>query len=193
MTLFPLNPLVKNKIMTIAETYSEWRSLLKSPDESLFYYHKDLERILLGLAIFAIASRPLFQKLGKAEALKILPIYIVGLISAWIDEDEESFETMFKATMPVAEAYVIAGQAFSKSYPSKAKIIRSIQNLYGVSASIGGDMTDELAEELLDDLSTDGNQLYSDKISDLGTKLIFLTRQYGFDIPAPALHAVLDL
>lgn len=182
----------ENKIMTIEETYKEWRSLLKSPDDSLFYYHKDLGRILLGLAIFVIASRPLFQKLGKAEAMKILPIYIVGLISAWIDEDDESFETMFKATMTVAEAYVIAGQAFSKSYPSKAKTIRSIQNLYGVSVSIGGDMSDYLAEELLDDLSTDGNQLYSDKIQALGSKLLFLNRQYGMDIPSSKLSLLMD-
>ena len=177
--------------MITEETYKEWRSLLKSPDDSLFYYHKDLERILLGLAIFVIASRPLFQKLGKAEALKILPIYVVGLISAWIDEDEENFETMFKATMTVAEAYVIAGQAFSKSYPSKAKIIRSIQNLYGVSVSIGGDMSNELAEEQLDDISTDGNQLYSDKIQALGSKILFLTRQYGFDIPPTKLQSII--
>lgn len=177
--------------MTIEETYKEWRSLLKSPDDSLFYYHRNLDRILLGLAIFVITSRPLYQKLGKAEAMKLLPIYIVGLISAWIDEDDESFETMFKATMPVAESYVLAGQAFSKSYPSKAKIIRSIINLFGVTASIGGDMTEKYAEELLDDLSTDGNQLYSDKISELGSQLLFLTRQYGMDIPSTELIPLL--
>lgn len=170
--------------MTIEETYKEWRPLLKNPDDSLFYYHKDLKRILLGLAIFVIPSRPLFQKLDKAEALKILPIYVIGFISAWIDEDEENFETMFKATMTVAEAYIFAGQAFSKSYPSKAKIILSIQNLYGVSVSIGGDMSDELAEELLDDISTDGNQLY-------GSKILFLTRQYGFDIQSFKLQSII--
>lgn len=176
---------------TIEETYNQWRSSLKNPDDSLFYYHPSLERILLGFAIFVIASRPLFQKLGKAEALKLLQIYATGLVTAWIDEDDESFETMFKATMPVAEAYVIVGQSFAKEYPSKAKTIRAIQNVYGVSVSIAGDMSDEKADDLLDDLSTDGNQLYSDKITALSSNLLFLIRQYGIDIPPTRLLPLL--
>ena len=80
---------------TPEQIYSEWRSSLKSPDDSLFYYHPDLEQILLGLSIYAIASRPLVKDLGKAESLKILNIYITDLITAWIDEDDDSFKTMF--------------------------------------------------------------------------------------------------
>ncbi|MCM1142957.1 MAG: hypothetical protein NC453_30705 [Muribaculum sp.] len=173
--------------MTIEQTYNNWRASLKEPDDSLFFYHPNLERILLGLAIFEIASRPLFQKLGKAEALRILPIYIVGLISAWIDEDDESFETMFKATMPVAEAYVIGAQAFSKSYPSKERVIKRLAMFYANAVAIAGDMNEAKAIALLDDLSTDGNQLYSDKITGFGNDILFLTTQYGMDIPPTKL------
>ena len=68
--------------MTPEQVYSEWRSSLKTPDDSLFYYHPDLERILLGLSIYAISSHPLFKDLGKAESLRILNIYI-GIFSKW--------------------------------------------------------------------------------------------------------------
>lgn len=66
---------------TPEHVYTEWHSSLKSPDDSLFYYNPDLERILLGLSIYEISPRPLV----KAESLKILNIYITDLITAWID------------------------------------------------------------------------------------------------------------
>lgn len=91
---------------TPQQIYAEWRSSLKSPDDSLFYYHPDLERILLGLSIYAISSRQLVKDLGKAESLSLLNIYITDLITAWIDEDDDAFKTMFDMTMTVAEAYI---------------------------------------------------------------------------------------
>lgn len=40
-------------------------------------------------------------------------------------------------------------------------------------------MTDEMAEELLDDLSSDGKQIFSNKITFLGTKRFILSKKYG--------------
>ena len=95
--------------MTPEQVYSEWRSSLKSPDDSLFYYHPNLERILLGLSIYAISSRPLVKDLGKAESLRILNIYITDLITAWIDEDDDAFKTMFDMTMTYTLKNLIIG------------------------------------------------------------------------------------
>ncbi|MDE7116095.1 MAG: hypothetical protein K2O56_06700, partial [Muribaculaceae bacterium] len=72
-------------MITSEQIYSEWRSSFKYPDDSLFCYHPDLERILLGLSIYAISSSPLVKDIGKAESLKILNIYITDLITTWID------------------------------------------------------------------------------------------------------------
>lgn len=105
---------------TSEQIYSEWRSSLKSPDDSLFYYHPDLERILLGLSIYAISSGPLVKDLGKAESLRILNIYITDLITAWIDEDDDSFKTMFDLTMTVAEAYIPCLMAAEREYHCRA-------------------------------------------------------------------------
>ncbi len=173
---------------TPEQIYSEWRSSLKSPDDSLFYYHPDLERILLGLSIYAIASRPLVKDLGKAESLKILNIYITDLITAWIDEDDDAFKTMFDMTMTVAEAYIPCLMAAEKEYPSKKRQIRKLAALYGHAVSSGGDMSPALAENLLDDLTTDGKQLHSDKIKKFGDELLTLIRIHGMDIPPSALN-----
>ncbi len=170
------------------EIYAEWRSSLKSPDDSLFYYHPDLERILLGLSIYDISSRPLVKDLGKAESLRVLNIYITDLITAWIDEDEDAFRTMFDLTMTVAEAYIPCLMAAESEYPSKKKQVRKLAALYGHAVSAGGDMSQSLAETLLDDLSTDGKQLHSDKIQKFGDDLLHLIRVHGMDIPPSALN-----
>lgn len=172
---------------TPEQIYSEWRSSIKSPDDSLFYYHPGLERILLGLSIFAISSRSLVKDLGKAESLKILNIYITDLITAWIDEDDDAFKTMFDMTMTVAEAYIPCLMAAEKEYPSKNRLIRKLSSLYGHAISCGGDMAPALADSLLDNLSTDGKQLHSEKIQKFGDDLLTLIRIHGMDIPPTAL------
>ncbi|MEZ3551780.1 MAG: hypothetical protein K1W02_13870 [Muribaculaceae bacterium] len=173
---------------TPQQIYAEWRSSLKSPDDSLFYYHPDLERILLGLSIYAISSRQLVKDLGKAESLSLLNIYITDLITAWIDEDDDAFKTMFDMTMTVAEAYIPCLMAAEEKYPSKKRQIRKLGMLYGNAVSVGGDMSPGLAETLLDDLSTDGKQIYSDKIKKFGDDLLSLIRLHGMDIPPSSLN-----
>jgi hypothetical protein len=37
--------------------------------------------------------------------------------------------------------------------------------------------------ELLDDLSTDGDKIYSDKIATFGNRMMLLVKKYGIDIP----------
>lgn len=173
---------------TPEQIYSEWRSSIKSPDDSLFYYHPGLERILLGLSIYAISSRSLVKDLGKAESLKILNIYITDLITAWIDEDDDAFKTMFDMTMTVAEAYIPCLMAAEREYPSKKRQIRKLGMLYGNAVSAGGDMNPAIAETLLDDLTTDGKQLHSDKIKKFGDELLTLIRIHGMDIPLSAMN-----
>lgn len=173
---------------TSEQVYTEWRSSLTKPDDSIFYYHPDLERILLGLSIFAINSGPLLQNLGKAESLKLLNIYTTDLITAWIDEDDEAFKTMFDLTMTMAEAYIPCLMGAEHEYPSKKKHLRKLAAFFSYAVATGGDMTPALAESLLDDLSTDGHELHSAKIKDFGSKLLTLLQLHGPDIPVPAIN-----
>ena len=173
---------------TPEQVYAEWRSTLGKPDDSIFYYHPDLERILLGLSIFAINSGPLLQNLGKAESLKLLNIYIPELITAWIDEDDDAFKTMFDLTITVAEAYLTAMVAAQREYPSKKRQLNKLATFFSYAVATGGDMNPMLAQTLLDDLSTDGKHLHSTKIKDFGSKLLTLLQLHGPDIPVPTLN-----
>lgn len=143
---------------TIEQTYNDWRAKLKEPDDSLFYYHPtNMERIFLGFAIFVLSSKPLTAKVGKAECLTLLHRYIPDLITSWTDEDEKTFETIWPLTMAVAEIYRRAALAAADEYPSKSRQIKKLAMSYGNAVAIAGDMTEEKATALLDDLSTDGN------------------------------------
>ena len=169
------------------EIYEKWRDGLKSPDDSLFYYHPGLERILLGLAIFTISSKQIFDKLGKQEPLSVLNIYVNKLVTAWIEEDDEAFETMFRLTMPVAEAFMICVFATKKQHPSKAKNLMKLAHLFSYAVALGGDMNQESADELLDDLTTDGKRISSLKIKEFGNKLLKLIQIHGPELSASLL------
>lgn len=178
----------KYNLPTPIPTYNEWRSSLKDPDDSIFYYHSDLDRILLGLAIFSISSIPLVRNLGKLKSLTLLHIYTKDLITAWIDEDDDSFKSMFGLTITIAEAYFPCIIAAEKQYPSRKKLLRKLVELYGTAISAGGDMAPSLAEILIDDLSTDGEKLYSDKIKKYGEELLALVKVHGMNIPPSLMN-----
>lgn len=169
--------------MTIEETYQNWRSSLKKPDDSIFYYHKSLDRILLSLAIFVIASKPIVKKLGKAEMLGVLHLQVPDLITYWIDGDEEGFQTLFPMVMTVSEGLTRVARAAENRWPESKRAIRTLIYLLCHSCGAGGDMNDRLAESFLDDIETDGREIYCDKINKYGENLILLTRKYGMDIP----------
>ena len=62
----------------------------------------------------------------------------------------------------------------------------------GRACSCGGDMNDSLVDELLDDLSTDDREIYSDKIKAFAPKLQLLVKLYGMDIPVRGLERLND-
>lgn len=171
--LFMMNPL---------ETYNQWRANLKQPDDSIFYYHPSLERIVLGCAMYQIASRPLLAKLGKAESLTINNIYINDMITAWIDEDGENFDFVFNRLMTLMEAFNLTSFAMQKRYPGKKKVINQLQYTFTFWVAVAGDIGEERANELLDDITTDGHRIESEKISMLVKMIQPTVVRDGFDL-----------
>ena len=146
--------------------YRQWKKTLCKPDDSIFYYHPSLERIILGLSMYAIASRPYISKLGKAESLTIYNRYINEMVTEWIDETD-GFEFLFTTLMTLSDAFLYAGQGFANQHPGLKKVIRNLQYTFCYWTSVAGDMRQEKADELLDDISTDGKRIDSEKIAQL--------------------------
>ena len=148
------------------QIYCQWKKTLRKPDDSIFYYHPSLERIILGLTMYAIASRPYISKLGKAESLTIFNIYINEMVTAWIDETE-AFEYPFTTLMTLSDAFPYVTQAFASQHPGLKKVIRHLQDTFCYWTAVAGDMSQKKADELLDDISTDGKRIDSEKIAQL--------------------------
>lgn len=151
---------------TPEQVYCQWKKSLRKPDDSIFYYHPSLERIILGLTMYEIASRPYIGKLREAESLSVCNIYINELVTAWIDEADE-FEYLFTTLMTLSDVFPYASQAFANQHPKLRKDIRNLQNTFCYWISIAGDMSEKHADQLLDDISTDGKRIDSEKIAQL--------------------------
>lgn len=89
--------------------------------------------------------------------------------------------------MTLSEGYMIAGKEMADKFPAKQKTIKQLTIFLGNAVANAEGMSPDKAEELLDDHSTDGEQIYSDKIQAFGNNLLHLTTQYGIDIPYPIL------
>ena len=90
--------------------------------------------------------------------------------------------------MKVAETYVPSAMTAEKRFPSNKKAIRSMILMLDHACSCGGDKNDSLTDELLVDLSTDGREIYSNKIKAFALKLQLLVKRYGMDIPVRELE-----
>lgn len=152
--------------LTPEQIYDMWRKSLHKPDDSIFYYHPSLERIILGLSMYAIASRPYLSKLGKAESLTVYNLYINEMVTEWIDETD-GFEYLFTTLMTLSEAFLYATQGFASQHPGLRKVIRNLQNTFLYWISVAGDMSQKKADELLDDIYTDGKRIDSEKVAQL--------------------------
>lgn len=169
-------------VETLAErTYRQWRKSLRKPDDSMFYYHPSLERIILGLAMYAIASRSYMNKLGKAESLSLLNNYINEMVTVWIDETD-GFEYLFTTLMTLSDAFPIITQGFASQHPGLRKVIRNLQYTFCYWTSVAGDMNEEKADELLDDISTDGKRIDSEKIAQLVKRIQPIVISKGMEL-----------
>ena len=163
------------------QIYNEWRAALRKPDDSIFYYHPSLERIILGLAMYAIVSRPYLNKLGKAESLSLYNIYINEMVTAWID-DTDQFEYPFTMLMDLCEAFPFVCKEMSQQYPGQKKIIRHLQNTFFYWTAVAGDMNEVKANELLDDIFTDGERIDSEMIVRLAKRIQPIVTSKGMDL-----------
>ncbi len=63
--------------------------------------------------------------------------------------------------------------------PSKAKDLMKLANLYSYAVACGGDMREEFADSLLDDITTDGRRIFSPKTKEFGIKILKLMQIHG--------------
>ena len=124
-----------------------------SEEDSLFYYHRSEDRIVLSHALFWVMTQPqcLKGKIRKERFFLLLRQYQEEMLDAYL-QDTEDFPTMLHYCNII---YEYLPMILNSSHLRGDKDARKLAAIAVVAAGYGGDMDEELANALLDDMDFD--------------------------------------
>ena len=136
-----------------------------SEEDSLFYYHRSEDRIVLSHALFWVMTQPqcLKGKIRKEKFFLLLRQYQEEMLDAYL-QDTEDFPTMLHSQdlrneRPKVEScniiYEYLPMILNSSHLRGEKGTSKLAVISVVAAGYGGDMDEELANALLDDMDFD--------------------------------------
>lgn len=124
-----------------------------SEEERLFYYHRSEDRIVLSHALFGVMTQPrgLKGKIRKVKFFLLLRQYQKEMLDAYL-QNTEDFPTMLHYCNVI---YEFLPMILNGSHLRGEKGVSKLVAIAVVAAGYGGDMDEELANELLDDIDFD--------------------------------------
>ena len=137
----------------IAQMEQKLHETWSSEEDSLFYYHRSEDRIVLSHALFWVMSQPqcLKGKIRKEQFFLLLRQYQAEMLDAYL-QDTEDFPTMLHYCNVLYETLpMILNSSLLKGY----KEARKLAAISVVAAGYGGNMDEELANALMDDMDFD--------------------------------------
>ena len=124
-----------------------------SEEDSLFYYHRSEDRIVLSHALFWVMTQPqcLKGKIRKERFFLLLRQYEEEMLDAFLTEDD-----YFSGLLRYCNILFETLPTILMSTELRAdKDARKLAAIAVVAAGYGGDMDEELCNELLDDMDFD--------------------------------------
>ena len=139
-------------------------------EDSLFYYHSSEERIVLSHALFWTMTLPQFFKsrLRKEKFFLLLRQYQEEMLDAFLQDDDYFSDLLHYCNI----LYEMLPTILMSSYLREEKDARKLAAISVVAAGFGGDMPEELANELLDDIDYHYNKVKCRAIEQLMPKLM---------------------
>ena len=124
-----------------------------SEEDSLFYYHPSEDKIVLSHALFWVMTQPqcLKGKIRKEKFFLLLRQYQEEMLDAYL-QDTEDFPTMLHYCNILYETLPMI---LNSSHLRGEKGASKLAAIAVVAAGYGGDMDEELANALLDDMDFD--------------------------------------
>ena len=122
-----------------------------SEEDSLFYYHRSEDRIVLSHALFWVMSQSLKGKIRQEKCLLLLRQYQEEMLDAYL-QDTEDFPTMLHYCNII---YEYLPMILNGSHLRGEKGTSKLAAIAVVAAGYGGDMDEELANAILDDMDFD--------------------------------------
>ena len=139
------------------EWFSQMEAKLKETqpkeEDSLFYYHSSEDRIVLSHAMFWTMTQLQFfkSKLRKEKFFLLLRQYQEEMLDAFLQDDDYFPDLLHYCNL----MYEMLSTILMASHLRDERDSRKLAAISVVAAGFGGDMPEELANELLDDMDFD--------------------------------------
>ena len=146
-----------------------------SPEDDLFYYHPSEDKIVLSHALFWVMTQNIKGKVGKEKYLLLLRQYQEEMLEAYLTESEDFKDLLHYCnnTLPVI---------LRSMYDFRIHLdARKLAAITIVAGGYGGDMPEDQAYDLLDDIDFYYNKVKCRKIEKLLpalTKLVIEEQKY---------------
>ena len=136
----------------------------QNPDDDMFYYHPSEDRIVLSHALFWVMTASIRGKIGKEKHLLLLRQYQEEMLEAWLTESPDFEDLLYYCNVIYNTLPMILRGAYNFSIDKDARRLGAI---CVVAGGYGGDMPDEQADELLDDIDFFYNKVKCHKIEQM--------------------------
>jgi len=164
------NELKEIRKQKFAQMEQQLKETHPKEEDSLFYYHSSEERIVLSHALFWTMTLPQFFKsrLRKEKFFLLLRQYQEEMLDAFLQDDDYFSELLQYCNI----LYEMLPTILMSSYFREEKDSRRLAAISVVAAGFGGDMDEELCNELLDDMDFHFNKVKCRKIEVMMPKLM---------------------
>ena len=164
------NELKEIRKQKFAQMEQQLKETHPKEEDRMFYYHSSEERIVLSHALFWTMTLPQFFKsrLRKEKFFLLLRQYQEEMLDAFLQDDDYFSDLLHYCNI----LYEMLPTILMSSYYREEKDSRKLAAISVVAAGFGGDMDEELANELLDDMDFHYNKVNCRKIELIVPKLM---------------------
>ena len=136
----------------------------QNPEDDLFYYHPSEDRIVLSHALFWVMTASIKGKIAKEKYFLLLRQYQEEMLEAWLTESSDFKDLLHYCNVIYNTLPMILRGAYNFSIDKDARRLGAI---CVVAGGYGGDMRDDKANELLDDIDFYYNKVKCRKIEQM--------------------------
>ena len=164
------NELKEIRKQKFAQMEQQLKETHPKEEDSLFYYHSSEERIVLSHALFWTMTLPQFYKgrLRKERFFLLLRQYQEEMLDAFLQDDDYFSDLLHYCNI----LYEMLPTILMSSYYREEKDARKLAAISVLAAGYGGDMPEELATILLDDIDYHYNKVKCRQIELIVPKLM---------------------
>ena len=136
----------------------------RTPEEDMFYYHASEDRIVLSHALFWVMTQSIRGKIAKEKYLLLLRQYQEEMLEAYLTESEDFKDLLHYCNIMHNALPMLLRSTYDFHIHLDARKLAAITIVAG---GYGGDMPEDQANDLLDDIDFYYNKVKCRKIEKL--------------------------